>query len=144
MTAEIARARRDLDRANDKLRALVREALAADDVNVSAVAAAAGVGRQTIYRWAAEGSDVEQTYDIDAALARGLVVLASALAGTAPGAEVAKRQGASRESQALGVKIGVKALHSVELSEDDRADVSLAQAAAGKLEESPSARRFRY
>lgn len=120
-SAEAARAQARL---RETVQAAVRAGLA-----VSEVAAAAGVTRQTVYRWADQGRAVK--VDLRETLDQALVIL-GAMIGPTNASAVRARVGGTPEQQMLGLKMGLSSLQPGDLDaldEEERGIITTAQEA---------------
>lgn len=102
----VTQAARAHQRTGAALRRAVAEAKHAGS-EVSAIARAAGVTRQTIYRWIASEGEVRPLFDVGDALDEALLLLAT-IVGEPGATTLRKRHGHPRlEVRALGVQIGM-------------------------------------
>ena len=107
----------------------------AGGAEVAAIAAAAHVTRQTIYRWLAE-AEADATVDVADSLDDALQLLAE-LVSPGSAAEVRKRIGRSTASRILGITIGTRNLPPGvldRLTDEERSIITVGRAAATAAE----------
>lgn len=118
--------------AQRQLKAAVAEAVAADD-DVTAIARAADVGRQTVYRWAKDHSGTGGGVRTATALSEALAILAAVVGPTNQATIATRVTHPDIPVKILGIEIGIKSLpDQSQLTEEERSIISTGAEVAAK------------
>lgn len=127
--SRIAEAAAAAEAATARLREVVVEAATRPDANITAIAAEAGVGRQTVYRWLRQAGHDGVLRNPAGALDDALSVLVELGAGPLPELLAGLRT-RDASAKARRVRLGMDNLPRTQISEEQRAILAVGHEAA--------------